>query len=102
MVAGDALRLRAALENLADNAVKFTSAGSVAFAAAAEPARGKRVRLVFTFADSGIGMSAAEIKRLFRPFAQASDEIAQALRRRRASASRSSSASPRRWAAISR
>jgi len=35
MVAGDALRLRAALENLCDNAVKFTSAGTVAFAASA-------------------------------------------------------------------
>jgi len=71
-VAGDALRLRAALENLADNAAKFTQRGSVRFAAAAEPARGKRVRLVFDVADSGIGMSAAELKTLFRPCAQAS------------------------------
>ena len=76
-VAGDALRLRAALENLADNAAKFTQRGSVRFAAAAEPARGKRVRLVFDVADSGIGMSAAELKTLFRPFAQASAEVAR-------------------------
>ena len=45
MVAGDALRLRAALENLADNAVKFTSDGTVAFTAGAEPAARGRVRL---------------------------------------------------------
>jgi CheY-like chemotaxis protein len=76
-VAGDALRLRAALENLADNAAKFTQRGSVRFAAAAEPARGKRVRLVFDVTDSGIGMSAAELKTLFRPFAQASAEVAR-------------------------
>ena len=75
-VAGDALRLRAALENLADNAVKFTTAGAVSFAAAAEPAPRGRLRLVFTLADSGIGMSPAELKRLFRPFAQANAEIA--------------------------
>jgi two-component system, sensor histidine kinase len=77
MVAGDALRLRAALENLADNAVKFTSEGTVAFAAAAEPAARGRLRLVFTVTDSGIGMSAGELKLLFRPFAQASAEIAR-------------------------
>ncbi len=77
LVAGDALRLRAALENLADNAVKFTEAGTVSFSAAAEPATRGRVRLVFTVTDSGIGMSASELKLLFRPFAQASAEIAQ-------------------------
>lgn len=77
MVAGDALRLRAALENLADNAVKFTHTGAVTFAAAAEPAARGRVRLVFTLTDTGIGIGAAELKQLFRPFAQASAEIAR-------------------------
>jgi CheY-like chemotaxis protein len=77
MVAGDALRLRAALENLADNAVKFTSQGTVTFCAGVEPAARGRLRLIFTLSDSGIGMSAAEIKRLFRPFAQASEDIAR-------------------------
>jgi CheY-like chemotaxis protein len=77
LVAGDALRLRAALENLADNAVKFTSDGGVTFTASAEPAARGRVRLVFTVTDSGIGMTAAELKRLFRPFAQASADIAR-------------------------
>jgi CheY-like chemotaxis protein len=49
----------------------------VRFSASAEPARGKNVRLVFELADSGIGMSAAEVKMLFRPFAQASAEVAR-------------------------
>jgi CheY-like chemotaxis protein len=35
------------------------------------------VRLIFTVADSGIGMSAGELKLLFRPFAQASEQIAR-------------------------
>lgn len=77
VVAGDALRLRAALENLADNAVKFTHQGAVTFSAAAEPAARSRVRLIFTVTDSGIGMSPAELKLLFRPFAQASEQIAR-------------------------
>jgi CheY-like chemotaxis protein/nitrogen-specific signal transduction histidine kinase len=77
LVAGDALRLRAALENLADNAVKFTSAGKITFAVTAGAAARNRLRLVFEFTDSGIGMSAAELRRLFRPFTQANDSIAQ-------------------------
>lgn len=77
LVAGDALRLRAVLENLADNAVKFTHEGTVAFGAAAKPAGRKRVELVFTVADTGIGISAGDIKNLFRPFTQASERIAR-------------------------
>jgi CheY-like chemotaxis protein/nitrogen-specific signal transduction histidine kinase len=77
MVAGDAMRLRAALENLADNAVKFTSEGGVAFTANTETAARNRVRLVFAVSDSGIGLSKRDIGRLFRPFAQASTEIAR-------------------------
>jgi two-component system, sensor histidine kinase len=76
-VAGDALRLRAALENLSDNAAKFTHAGKVRFAASAEKAVRGRVRLVFTISDTGAGLSAAEAKQLFKPFAQASAEIAR-------------------------
>ncbi len=77
MVAGDALRLRAALENLADNAVKFTGDGTVVFTAAAKPAGRSRVRLVFTVADTGIGIEPRDLKRLFRPFAQASEATAR-------------------------
>ena len=76
-VAGDSLRLRAALENLADNAVKFTERGKVSLAVAAEPAARGRLRLVFTVTDSGLGISPAELKRLFRPFAQANEDIAR-------------------------
>jgi CheY-like chemotaxis protein len=78
-VIGDPLRLRGALENLIDNAVKFTERGSVALeVTVAKAARGRgRVRLCFTVSDSGIGLAAAEIRRLFRPFAQASDQTAR-------------------------
>jgi CheY-like chemotaxis protein len=77
LVAGDELRLRAALENLADNAVKFTHQGGVNFSAGAEPAARGRTRLIFKFTDSGIGLSTGELKLLFRPFAQASEAISR-------------------------
>jgi len=75
--AADSLRLRAALENLADNAVKFTDRGTVRLAANAEPAARGRFKLIFTVTDSGIGLSKQEIGRLFRPFAQASEAVAR-------------------------
>jgi CheY-like chemotaxis protein/nitrogen-specific signal transduction histidine kinase len=72
---GDPVRIRAALENLIDNAVKFTARGGVRFAAKAEPASRGRVRLSFSVSDSGIGLTKAEITKLFRPFAQASRDV---------------------------
>jgi CheY-like chemotaxis protein len=75
-VTGDRVRLRAALENLVDNAVKFTDRGRIAFSLEAAPAARGRHRLTFTFADSGVGLTRAEIARLFRPFSQASTAIA--------------------------
>ena len=74
---GDAVRLRAALENLIDNAVKFTERGAVRLEVGAARAPRGHVKLVFTVIDSGIGLKAAEIKRLFRPFAQANADIAR-------------------------
>ena len=76
-VIGDPLRLRAALENLIDNAVKFTEHGGVRLDVTCERAVRGKVRLVFIVTDSGIGLTAAEIKRLFRPFAQASEQVAR-------------------------
>jgi CheY-like chemotaxis protein len=77
LVAGDEMRLRAALENLADNAVKFTELGSVTLSVTAEPVPRKRARLNFAISDSGIGLSKDDIAKLFRPFAQASAEVAR-------------------------
>jgi CheY-like chemotaxis protein len=76
MVVGDPVRLRAALENLIDNAVKFTEAGGVALTV--EPVRGGKgkIGVAFAVSDSGIGLTLNEIKRLFRPFSQANVTIA--------------------------
>jgi signal transduction histidine kinase/ActR/RegA family two-component response regulator len=81
LVVGDPVRLRAALENLIDNAVKFTDAGGVALSAVpVRPAKAKKANgkacVTFAISDSGIGLSLPEIKRLFRPFSQANVSIA--------------------------
>ena len=74
---GDVVRLRAALENLIDNAVKFTERGSVRLEVSAEAAKRGRLTLMFSISDTGIGLKPAEIHRLFRPFTQASADIAR-------------------------
>ena len=74
-VIGDPVRLRAALENLIDNAVKFTEQGNVALKVSPVRMAGK-VGVSFTVSDSGIGLTLAEIKRLFKPFSQANVSIA--------------------------
>jgi CheY-like chemotaxis protein len=76
-VRGDVVRLRAALENLIDNAVKFTERGKVRLEITAEAAKRGRTTLVFSLSDSGIGLKPAEIHRLFRPFTQANADIAR-------------------------
>ena len=75
-VIGDPVHLRAALENLIDNAVKFTERGDIVLRMAATRAGRGRSRLTFAIIDGGIGMTAAEVKHLFHPFAQANDRIA--------------------------
>jgi CheY-like chemotaxis protein/nitrogen-specific signal transduction histidine kinase len=73
---GDPVRLRAALENLIDNAVKFTEQGSVTLAVSPLRAPRGKIGVAFAVSDSGIGLTLSEIKRLFRPFSQANVSIA--------------------------
>lgn len=75
-VTGDAVRLRAALENLIDNAVKFTEQGDVVLKVTAPRRSGEQIGVTFVVSDSGIGLSLAEIRRLFRPYSQANVSIA--------------------------
>jgi two-component system, sensor histidine kinase len=74
---GDTVRLRAALENLIDNAVKFTAQGAVRLEVRARRAARGRQKLTFIVSDNGIGLTRAEITRLFRPFTQANADVAR-------------------------
>ncbi len=75
-VIGDSVRLRAALENLIDNAAKFTEQGGIALSVQPTGEVKGRIGVAFAVSDSGIGLTLPEIKRLFRPFSQANVKIA--------------------------
>ncbi len=72
---GDAGRLRHVLLNLVGNAVKFTSQGGVRIKVRGGAEGGSPIRLAFSIADTGIGISEAAFDSLFEPFRQADSEI---------------------------
>ncbi len=65
----DATRLRQILMNLIGNAIKFTDQGSVQLRINSTIENG-HLSLEFAVIDSGIGISANEFDKLFRPFSQ--------------------------------
>lgn len=76
-VSGDPTRLRQVLVNLLGNAVKFTERGevllSVSHYAPSAGAVAGSVRLSFAVKDTGIGIPAEVVPRLFKPFVQGDD-----------------------------
>jgi PAS domain S-box-containing protein len=71
VVSGDAMRLAQVLVNLAGNAVKFTERGGVEIAVLLVGSDASTVTLEFRVRDSGIGIAADQIDRLFDAFSQA-------------------------------
>jgi signal transduction histidine kinase len=68
----DPLRLKQVLLNLGGNAVKFTERGGVTLALAWRDGR-----LTVAVEDTGPGMDAAQLERVFVPFQQAHERVAQ-------------------------
>ncbi len=68
---GDALRLGQILTNLISNAVKFTHQGYVKLTISVDERSEDDVLLRFCLQDTGIGMTQAQMARLFQQFTQA-------------------------------
>ncbi len=68
---GDGTRVRQALLNFAGNAVKFTHHGSVVLRARLAEEAGDELLLQFSVQDTGIGVAADKLPRLFQEFEQA-------------------------------
>ncbi|MDQ3481879.1 MAG: ATP-binding protein [Pseudomonadota bacterium] len=74
---GDETRLRQVLLNILNNAVKFTSAGSVSLSVMLEETAPAGDRIVFGVTDTGEGIEAEQQQHLFQPFIQAEASIAR-------------------------
>jgi PAS domain S-box-containing protein len=68
---GDPLRLSQILVNLGNNAVKFTEAGEIVLSVKVDAQDGDDLVLKCSVRDTGIGMTAAQMSRLFQAFSQA-------------------------------
>ncbi|HVI64265.1 MAG TPA: GAF domain-containing protein, partial [Bradyrhizobium sp.] len=68
---GDPTRVRQILFNLLSNAIKFTDHGVVRVHAGTLPLGGGSTRTTLAVSDTGIGMGAEQLARLFQPFVQA-------------------------------
>lgn len=74
---GDNHRIKQILSNLVGNAIKFTEQGRVTIRSELVDAEGANPRWRIAVEDTGIGMSADQIKTLFERFTQADDSISR-------------------------
>jgi len=72
---GDPLRIRQILNNLIDNALKFTEAGSVRVRAG-YGRDGDEIVMRFEVVDTGLGLTAQQVARLFEPYEQGDSSVA--------------------------
>jgi len=76
-VAGDDTRLRQVVLNLISNALKFTSSGEVALSAGVERQDETSYCIAIEVRDTGIGIAADQLPRLFSSFNQADASISR-------------------------
>lgn len=74
MIIGDPVRLSQILLNLAGNAIKFTSKGSVTIKCEKLNEEKKKIMVRFSIIDTGIGIAEENISKVFESFTQASSE----------------------------
>lgn len=74
-LSGDPLRLKQILSNLLSNAIKFTHAGSVCLRVMLEEDNDSNATLRISVTDTGVGLSEAQQKSLFRAFSQIDNSL---------------------------
>ncbi|MDK7587684.1 ATP-binding protein [Alcaligenes faecalis subsp. phenolicus] len=67
-IMGDPVKIRQILSNLINNAIKFTNSGHVVLRLHTKPQPGHRLALRFQVTDSGQGISADILPKLFMPY----------------------------------
>lgn len=74
-VIGSPLQLQEVLINLCGNAIKFTEAGRVSLRVMAAPATSDKMEIQFEIKDTGPGIAAEDLDKIFNPFYQADTSV---------------------------
>ncbi|MFO2465648.1 transporter substrate-binding domain-containing protein [Pseudomonas sp. 15FMM2] len=71
----DALKVKQIISNLVNNAIKFTEQGGVNIRCQVTPANKTSLQVLICVSDTGVGIPAAQINQIFKPFYITSDAI---------------------------
>ncbi|KAL1883080.1 hypothetical protein VTK73DRAFT_10006 [Phialemonium thermophilum] len=77
LIYGDPIRLHQVLGNLIGNSLKFTEDGSITIGARVDFETTEKATLTFWVEDTGIGIPAQQMAKLFQPFSQADASTAR-------------------------
>jgi len=77
IVYSDSIKINQVFMNILGNANKFTENGQIDLSLITEPAGENKISLITTVSDTGVGISEADVKKIFEPYYQGivSDEI---------------------------
>ena len=74
-VIGSPLQIQEVLINLCGNAIKFTESGRVSLRVMATPSTSDKMEIRFEITDTGPGISAEDLDKIFNPFFQADTSV---------------------------
>ncbi len=77
VVLGDAFRLSQVLNNMLNNALKFTEQGSIVITTQIQSVENNTAMIEFGIKDTGIGISEKIMQQIFEPFVQASSDTSR-------------------------
>jgi len=76
VVKGDIVKIKEILNNLINNAIKFTPhGGEIDVTVEKKEIIGNKVKVYFEVKDTGIGMTASQKEKVFKPFTQADESV---------------------------
>ena len=74
---GDSLRLMQVINNILNNAIKFTQKGTIDFYCHLSETAGNKFKILFCVEDTGIGISPKNLEKIFDSFQQEDDSFAK-------------------------